>query len=360
MFDYKCNGAVGGLVRLGRNQTHFFGRFSRHRLNAISFAHESSQSGQETSLIALSLKGLLLHVDETLGGEITQIEFGGIELLAYQEWIKPNNARENNALSQARKDWLTNYRGGWQFLVPNAGSECEVDGVFHPFHGEWSRTHVSIVEHSDVLLRMRATVQTSIVVERVISLESDPERIKLTTTLKNESDEPTSFIWGEHPAFIALPGDRIDMPTAPVANSDGVSVGNWPASSNANSLDVVSAEAPYESVHYVTNVSSGWAALRRSEVGIALAWDTRDFPHVWLWRENGSPGFPFFGQASLIAIEPASTWPGMGLNEARKRGQAFTLLPSETRSTVVTMVPFSETKFPVCNVTVDGQIDFAS
>ena len=136
MFDYKCNGAVGGLVRLGRNQTHFFGGFRGHGLNAISFTHESSQSGQETSLIALSLKGLLLHVDETLGGEITQIEFDGIELLAYQEWIKPNNARENNALSQARKDWLTNYRGGWQLLVPNAGSECEVDGVFHPFHAK--------------------------------------------------------------------------------------------------------------------------------------------------------------------------------------------------------------------------------
>ena len=62
----------------------------------------------------------------------------------------------------------------------------------------------------------------------------------------------------------------------------------------------------------------------------------------------------------MYAIEPASTWPGMGLGEARKRGQAFTLLPRESRSTVVTMVPFTETKFSVCNVTVGGQIDFAS
>ena len=301
-----------------------------------------------------------MHIDDALGGEITQIEFDGFDLLAYNDWSKPQEIALNTLLSPARQAWLTNYLGGWQFLVPNAGSECEVDGVSHPFHGEWSRTHVSIVEHSEVSVRMRATMQTSIVVEREISLESDPARIQLTTTLKNESDEQTSFIWGEHPAFIAHPGDRIDMPSAPVADSDGVSLGNWPALRGTSSLDVVTAESPHESVHYVTNVSSGWAALRRSEVGVALAWDSRDFPHVWLWRENGSPGFPFFGQASLIAIEPASTWPGMGLGEARKRGQAFTLLPRESRSTVVTMVPFTGTKFPVCNVTVGGQIDFAS
>ena len=329
-------------------------------VNAISFTHSYSQSGRGFILITLSQKGLLVHIDDTLGGEITQIEFAGIDLLAYQEWTKPHDAPENTTLSPARKDWLTKYRGGWQFLVPNASSECEVDGVSHPFHGEWSRTHVEIVERSEVSVRMRATMQTSIVVEREISLESDPARIKLTTTLKNESDEPTSFIWGEHPAFIAQPGDRIDMPSAPVVNSDGASLGEWPASRGAHSLDVVSSESPHESVHYVTNVSSGWAALRRSDVGIALAWDSRDFPHVWLWRENGSTGFPFFGQASLIAIEPASTWPGRGLGEARKRGQAFTLLPRESRSTVVTMVPFTETKFSVCNVTVGGQIDFAS
>lgn len=311
-------------------------------------------------MITLSQKGILVHVDDALGGEITQIEFDGIVLLAYGNWAKPQEIVLNTLLSPARQVWLTNYLGGWQLLVPNAGSECEVDGLSHPFHGEWSRTHVSIVEQSAVSVRMRATMQTSIVVEREISLESDPARIKLTTTLKNESDEPTSFIWGEHPAFIAQPGDRIDLPSASVVDSDGVSLGIWPASHGASSLDVVSADSPHESVHYITNLNSGWAALRRSEVGIALAWDSRDFPHVWLWRENGSPGFPFFGKASLIAIEPASTWPGMGLGEARKRGQAFTLLPRESRSTVVTMVPFTETKLPVCNVTVGGQIDFAS
>jgi hypothetical protein len=311
-------------------------------------------------LISLRLDELIVHVDDHLGGEITQIQFGGTDLLAYQDWTKPEDFPENTALSSVRKAWLTQYRGGWQLLVPNAGSECEVDGVSHPFHGEWSRTQVSITELSEVSVRMRATMQTSIVVERGISLESHPARIKVTTSLKNESDKPNSFIWGEHPAFIALPGDRIDLPSAPVVDSGGVSLGNWPTSHGGSSLDVVSADSPHESVHYITNLSNGWAALRRAGVGVAMAWDTRDFPHVWLWRENGSLGFPFFGQASLVAIEPASTYPGVGLDEARKRGQAFTLLPRESRSTEVVMVPFTETKFPVRHVTAGGQISFAS
>lgn len=311
-------------------------------------------------LITLSNKRLVVHVDDCFGGEIAQIEFDGIDLLAYHDWTKPQDFPQNTLLSPARQEWLTDYRGGWQLLVPNAGSECEVDGVDHPFHGEWSRTHVSIVECSQVSVRMRATLQASIVVEREISLESDPVRVKLTTTLKNESDQSTSFIWGEHPAFIAQPGDRIDLPSATVFDSRGVSLGIWPPSSGENSLDVVSGESPHESVHFATNLSNGWAALRRTDVGVALAWDSRDFPHLWLWRENGSRGFPFFGQASLIAIEPASTWPGTGLKEARKRGQAFTLLSRESRSTVVALVPFMETTFPVSHVTVDGQIDFAS
>jgi galactose mutarotase-like enzyme len=207
---------------------------------------------------------------------------------------------------------------------------------------------------------MRATLSASIFVERVVSLESNPMRVKLTTSLQNLSDESTSFIWGEHPAFIAQPGDRIDLPVASVMDTEGISLGTWPVSSRKHPLDVVGSESPTESVHFVTNLSNGWAALRRSDIGVALAWDVRDFPHVWLWRENGTKGFPFFGRASLIAIEPASSWPGTGLGEACKRGQALSLSSHESRSTVVALVPFTTTTFPVCNVSVSGQIDFES
>jgi len=315
---------------------------------------------QVLALIRLESEQLVVHIDERFGGEITQIEFCGRELLAYYDWEIPANIAQDTRFSPERQEWLSNYRGGWQFLVPNAGSECVVSGVKHPFHGEWSRTEVSIVECSEKSVQMRATMSESMLVERVVSLEPSPMRVKLTTSLQNLSDESTSFIWGEHPAFIAQPGDRIDLPVASVMDTNGISLGTWPISSFNHPLDVVGSESPTESVHFVTNLSNGWAALRRSEIGVALAWDVRDFPHVWLWRENGTKGFPFFGRASLIAIEPASSWPGTGLGEARKRGQAFSLSANESRSTVVALVPFTNTTFPVRNVSVSGQIDFES
>lgn len=309
-------------------------------------------------MITLQNERFVVRVNESLGGEITQIDVDGVELLAH--WDSPVVLTQSSRYSKERHDWLSEYRGGWQLLVPNAGSECEVDGVNHPFHGEWSRTQVSIVECSDTLLRMRAGTRLPIVVEREISLESNPLRLKLTTTVQNSSDEATSFVWGEHPAFKAQPGDRIDLPVASVMDGDGNTLGQWPLSGDSHPLNVVGAELPVESVHFITNVGKGWAALRRADIGVALAWDARDFPHIWLWRENGSKGFPFFGRASLIAIEPASSWPGTGLSEARKRGQAFTLSAHESRSTVVSLVPFMATDFPVTDVSINGNIDFSS
>ena len=89
-----------------------------------------------------------------------------------------------------------------------------------------------------------------------------------------------------------------------------------------------------------------------------MAWNARDFPHVWLWREHGSKGFPFYGRASLVAIEPASSWPGLGLAEARRRGQAIELAAGATRSTTMSLIPFQSTADKVAQVTVDGRITF--
>lgn len=311
-------------------------------------------------MITLRNKRLTVRVDEDLGGEITQIEVDGVELLAYYDWESPVAARRSSPYGHERHDWLSDYRGGWQLLVPNAGPECEVDGVRHPFHGEWSRTRVTIDEQTSEGVRMRAGTRTPIVVHRHVRLGGDPARVLVSTRVHNDSPQPTSFIWGEHPAFLVRPGDRVDLPVAPVADVRGDPLGTWPLDERTGRLDVVTDESPNESVHFVTDLPAGWAALRRPTVGVAMAWDVADFPHVWLWRENASTGFPFFGRASLLAIEPASSWPGLGLGEARARGQAFTLSPGESRSTTVAIVPFVSTGAAVTGVSTDGTITFGA
>lgn len=308
-------------------------------------------------MITLRNNRLTVRLDESRGAEITQIAIGSVELLAYYDWDSPVAMSRSASYGKHRHDWLSEYRGGWQFLVPNAGPECEVDGVNLPFHGEWSRTSVYVIAQTESMVRVRAGTRLPITVTREISLRYNPDRVQIATQVYNSSSESTSFIWGEHPAFRAIAGDEIDLPMANVAAASGVSLGRWPLDGSAR-LDVINDSAPQESVHFITDLTDGWAALRRSDVGVAMAWDARDFPHVWLWREHGSKGFPFYGRASLVAIEPACSWPGLGLAEARLRGQAIELAPGATRSTKMSLTPFESGRAKVTQVTVDGRITF--
>jgi galactose mutarotase-like enzyme len=311
------------------------------------------------AVITLQNDRLTVQINEQLGAEIAQISVNGSELLAYYDWDSPVAVGRSTSYGKHRHDWLSEYRGGWQFLIPNAGPECEVDGVNLPFHGEWSRTHVDVVAHTESMVRVRAGTRLPITVTREISLRTNPDRVEITTTVHNPSTESTSFIWGEHPAFRASDGDLVDLPTTNVADASGSPLGIWPLA-ESDRLDVIDDKAPHESVHFITDLDCGWAALRRSDVGVAMAWEARDFPHVWLWRENGSKGFPFYGRASLVAIEPACTWPGLGLAEARRRGQAIDLAPGQSRSTTMSLTPFVPTNARVSKVTVDGHITFGS
>ena len=308
-------------------------------------------------MIILRNDRLTVRINEQLGAEIEQIAVDDTELLAYYDWESPVAVGRSTTYGKHRHDWLSEYRGGWQFLIPNAGPECEVDGVNLPFHGEWSRTHVDVVAQTESMVRVRAGTRLPITVTREIVLRTDPDRVEIVSSVHNPSTEPTAFIWGEHPAFHVSEGDLIDLPITKVADVSGTPLGIWPLEETGR-LDVVNNKAPHESVHFITDLDYGWAALRRTNIGVAMAWEAKDFPHVWLWRENGSKGFPFYGRASLLAIEPACTWPGLGLAEARSCGQAIGLAPGESRSTRMSVIPFSPTNAPVSKVTADGQITF--
>lgn len=310
-------------------------------------------------MITLRSGDLVATIDETMGGELRQIELDGTPLLAAYDWDAPVPAARSRTYGDLRLDWLSEYRGGWQFLVPNAGAECIVDDVPLPFHGEWSRTTVEIDAVSTSEISMRAGTRMPFVVQRTVALIDDPGRVSITTTIENVSADRQPFVWGEHPAFLAGPGDRIDLPGGPVVDRDGETPAPspWPGG-DAVGLDEVPTTRPLESVHYLPDRPAGWAALRRPGVGVALAWELDDFPHMWLWRELGSTGFPFHGRTSLIALEPASSWPGDGLAAAIDRGQAHWLEGGERRTTVVTLIPFRPDGRPVTGVEHSGAIQF--
>lgn len=301
---------------------------------------------------------LAIELDERLGGEITGIRYRGRDLLATHRWASPVGVSRSASYGDARLDWLSEYRGGWQLLVPNAGAECEVHGTPLPFHGEWSRTQVTVTERSAHRVVMTAGLRLPLTVEREVRLDPDRDRVVARTSVTNTVDVEVPFVWGEHPAFTVGDGDLIDLPSVRVAAADGSDLGTWPDPGGAH-LDRISTAHPAESVHYLTGFESGWAAIRRRDYGVALAWDVADMPVAWLWHEIASPRFPFFGRTSLVAIEPASSWPGTGLRDAVTRGQAIILQPGESRTTEVSLIPFETVDRAVTGVSITGGVEWA-
>lgn len=315
-------------------------------------------------MISLTGDELSVDVDETLGGEIQQITFGVDELLAFHPWHAPVGVSRSRSYGDPKLDWLSEYRGGWQLLVPNAGAASTVDGIPLPFHGEWSRTRSDAVEQNSASVTLQAGTRLPLLVRRRIEILTAPARVAVTTTVENLVDRPVPFVWGEHPAFAVAPGDRIDVPAGAVIDGDDPERRSvpWPSSTagglHANGLDRIPTGTPVQGVHYLPDRPAGWAALRRPQVGVGLAWDLADFPHLWIWHEIGGPEFPFYGRTSLVAIEPSSSWPGDGLAAAIERGQAHWLAPGTSRSATVTVVPFRPGAGPVSGVDHDGTVSF--
>jgi hypothetical protein len=304
---------------------------------------------------------LEVEMNENLGGEITQVRYRGDDLLASYDWRTPVGVSQSTTYGDPKLDWLSEYRGGWQLLVPNAGAACEVAGVPLPFHGEWSRTRVVVTDRTTDRVVMTAGTRLPLMVEREVSVATEPDRVVVRTTVSNVTEGDVPFIWGEHPAFAVEPGDEIDVPPVKVFDADGVAVGSWQhVLPDGRNLRAVDASEQVESVHYLTGFTQGWAAIRRRHVGVALAWNIDDLPYAWLWHEIGSPGFPFYGRTSIVAIEPASSWPGTGLRDAIERGQAIVLGPFEHRTTTVALIPFVPHGNAVSGASISGRVEFAS
>jgi Domain of unknown function (DUF4432) len=303
---------------------------------------------------------LVVDVDEHRGGEITRVRYRDRDVLASYDWTAPVGTSRSATYGHPKLDWLSEYRGGWQLLVPNAGAACEVAGVPLPFHGEWSRTRVTVTGRDVQRVAMTAGTRLPLSVRREVRVTTDPDRVLVHTTVANECADNVAFIWGEHPAFSIGPGDEIDFPSADVYDADAVAIGRWPSATDGRNLGRLGPADEGDSLHFLVGFSEGWAAIRRRHLGVALAWQVNDFPYVWLWQEIGSPAFPFFGRASILAIEPAASWPGAGLAAAIERGQALVLGPDQRRSTTVALIPFEPSGRCVAGATIDGEVRFAS
>lgn len=238
--------------------------------------------------------------------------------------------------SQGR--WLEAYPGGWQLLLPNGGDECEQKGAVWGFHGEAALVPWEVV----AVTATSATLETVLFsaplrVTREFTLDGPVLRVR--EVVENLSSEPVEAMWSHHPAFggpFLEQGCLLSAGCQSVMADDrepgtllaAASTHTWPIvqASDGSNVDLRVLPGPEDRrtvLAYLGNFTSGWFALTnpRLKLGVGLRWPLEVFPCAWLWQEaHATRGWPWWGRAYVVAVEPASTLPGQGLANARAKG----------------------------------------
>lgn len=243
--------------------------------------------------------------------------------------------------------WLDRYEGGWQEIFPNGGDACTYRGAPLNFHGEAS---VSAWDYR-VRLSTAAAVEIDFTLElarspfrirRTMRVEAGRPALQLEERIENRGEEDLHFMWGHHPALGSpfLDGGCRLQTSARTFLSHEVEIaetcripagarGSWPEMEGKRGLVDLSRLPPARDrvteFGYLCDLEDGWYAMTNPALGFGfgMAWPREIFPYLWFWQElRGSFGYPWYGSCYVMAVEPFTSIPGIGLEKAIERGTA--------------------------------------
>lgn len=259
-------------------------------------------------------------------------------------------------------NFLAHYPGGWQTIFPNGGDAATVDGVELGFHGEaslvpwdWELIDQGLVATTRLHLSP-FELQKKVVV--------DDNRLTVTEVATNVGGSPQEVMWSHHPAFGApfiSSETRIETEAATFIADDvrDVSAGDlepgatslWPSARSRDGSSVDLSVLPGEQDRldrfgYLTDFAATRALVTNPTIPLTveMTWDEQTFPHAWYWLEaHATQTYPWFGEAYVLALEPASSYPGQGIEAVRRKtGNLLRFEPRETKSTWVTLTFVTE------------------
>jgi len=263
------------------------------------------------------------------------------------------------AAATTQERWLETYPGGWQLLLPNGGDECRQYGATWGFHGEAALVPWRVVDAGEDHAKLETALFTvPLRVEREISLHDATLRVRDMVT--NTSPFGVEVMWSHHPAFgppflergcaLAAGCSQVvadDRAPGTLLLAGGRSA--WPyaetvAGGTTDLRALPGPDEPRSVLAYLTGFSSGWFTITnpRLGLGVGFRWPVEVFSCAWLWQEvHSTAGWPWFGSAYVVAVEPASTWPGQGMvNALAKGGRGVLIAGSSSQEAVVEAVLF--------------------
>lgn len=299
----------------------------------------------------------------------------GIDVLWKTPWgLRQPAMWEHTGSSQER--WLEAYPGGWQLLLPNGGDECKEQGATWGFHGEAALVRWDVAEVG----QMSVTLETELLsaplhLTRKLSLDGPVVRVH--EVVRNLAPGDVEVMWSHHPAFGApfiekgcllsagcrsvLADDREPGTLLAPASEHA-----WPVAQTKDGKQVDLGLLPGPEDHrtvfaYLSGFSSGWFAITnpRLRLGVGLRWPLEVFPSAWLWQEvHATSGWPWWGRAYVVAVEPASTFPGQGLANARAKGGRGVLLAGNSKMEAVIEAVIFEGTGAVSVIGESGKVAF--
>ncbi len=251
-------------------------------------------------------------------------------VLAWYEWDAPEPMSVAYPENESETHWLSRYRGGWQFLTPNAGNECVHEGQRHSCHGESSILPWTIVSKSNDQVTLEVTIFDSLCVQRILEIDSENAIFRAHTQITNTTQVVQEIVIVEHIAFQGSTEARIDAPEKSTwafpkgFKEDGGEPMLWSESGKGRPDLRAPIESAYERLAFLHSGNEGWVKIADKErgTGALLTWDKKIFPFLWYWQERFSPRFPFFKRAEITGLEPASCYPDDALTGASKGGRS--------------------------------------
>lgn len=314
-----------------------FARIDDQRLNA----------GLRT--IVLENDRIRVEVLPELGARVNRIEHrvSGNDLLWHNPHVEPRIV----SIGACYDD---NFAGGWDELFPN-DFPGQVGDQAYPDHGElWCQPwDHQVIERGpgqvSLVLRRSGTV-TQTAIEKVITLKAGESQLHFSHKITNTGTKGLDFLWKLHPALAIDEGDSIDIPAGRAELVDPSfgrmsepHVFEWPIARRPGKSSLDFSEVPAldgsRDFVYVSELTDGWCALRRRQLGIGfgLVFPKEIFSSVWLFMTFGG-----WRGLETVVLEPCTTIP-KDLNEAISRGTARHLKPSETLACSVRAVVFEGT-----------------
>jgi len=253
-------------------------------------------------------------------------------------------------------------------------------GTYQGLHGEVSLLpfEAAVLEDTSDKVSLRTwtrTYRSPLKLERIMTLKRDTGALFITERLHNEAPVEFAVMWGHHPAFgepfldencvvhapakkvevlafhpngLWQPGGDYEFPMVPNRRTGELQDIRKVLPRSARSVDVV----------FFKELEDGWYSLTnlKKGVGIGMAWDHKLFRYLWMWQGyNGHDDYPWYGRTYNCALEPFTSYPPAGIQNAINNGTALFLKPNEIINTNLVMVAYESHK-PV-RVNPDGIVE---